>query len=235
MLARAVPQAYAKAHTRDDLIRLGLPRVRRIAFRMARRLPPNIEVDDLISAGTEGLLKAIAAYDSNVNPRFEPYADARIRGAILDELRAADPMTRHGRRRMAEVESAIRTLRQTLSTEPTEEQIAEALEMPLPQYQKLMENLARAPALGRLGEVDPDDVPGKVTTPEGLLEKQQLKASLIASIGKLPQRTQLVLALYYQEECTQAEIGRILSITESRVCQLLGEATVRLRSLMRQT
>ncbi|MEM7446650.1 MAG: RNA polymerase sigma factor FliA [Myxococcota bacterium] len=230
MLGHAVHKVYGRESKRDELVRVGLTRVRRIAFRMARRLPPNVEVDDLISAGTEGLLKAVNAYDEKVNPRFEPYADTRIRGAILDELRAADPMTRHGRRRMAEVEKTIRELRQEYGTEPTEEEISARLSIPLEQFQKLMEHLARAPALGRLGEVEPDEIANAGKDPEGLLEQERLHSKLISAIGKLPQRTQLVLALYYQEECTQAEIGKILDVTESRICQLLGEATARLRS-----
>ena len=93
--------------TRDALIELGLPIVRRVAFRMARRLPASVDVGDLIGAGTEGLIKAADHFDPTAYPRFEPYAERRIRGAILDELRSWDPVTRHGRRRMVEVSKAM--------------------------------------------------------------------------------------------------------------------------------
>ncbi|HEX4354403.1 MAG TPA: sigma-70 family RNA polymerase sigma factor, partial [Polyangiales bacterium] len=89
----------AQDASREDLIREGLPLVRRMAFRMARRLPPNVDVNDLIGAGTEGLLKAVQYYDAERYPHFEPYAKTRIRGAILDELRANDSLTRYGRSR----------------------------------------------------------------------------------------------------------------------------------------
>src|SRR5688500_2483293 len=96
--------------SRDELITRGLPIVRRLAFRLARRLPPNVDVGDLIGSGTEGLLKAIEAYDVSNAARFETYAEARIRGAILDELRGQDALTRHGRRQFGEVTRTIRKL-----------------------------------------------------------------------------------------------------------------------------
>ena len=98
----AAQQKESIRPSRDELIAIGLPIVRRTAYRMARRLPPNVDVGDLIGAGSEGLLKAIESFDFDRYERFEPYADARIRGAILDELRASDSMTRHGRRRLGE-------------------------------------------------------------------------------------------------------------------------------------
>lgn len=216
--------------TREELIRIGLPIVRRCAYRMARRLPPNVEVDDLIGAGTEGLLKAAQAYDPTRYPRFEPYAETRIRGAILDELRANDAMTRHGRRRLGEVSRAIRKLQHGLGRDPNEQEVADELGMELEQYQKLSETLARGPALGRLGDKEPDDVAAKGWDPAAALEDKQLRQQLAKAIGSLPERTKMVLALYYQEECTQAEIGQILGVTESRVCQILGEAAARLRA-----
>lgn len=220
--------------SRDGLITLGLPIVRRMAFRMARRLPPNVDVGDLIGAGTEGLIKAAEAFDPTRHPRFEPYAEARIRGAILDELRSNDSMTRHGRRRLAEVTKTIRDLQQDLGRQPTEEEVAESLGMPLDQYHKLTESLARGPALARLGEVDPDAVASGTFDPSSVLDEKQLKVRLIEAIRTLPERTQMVLALYYQEECTQAEIGEILGITESRVCQILGDCIARLRAKLEQ-
>ncbi len=218
--------------TREQLVASGLAIVRRTAFRLARRLPPNVEVGDLIGSGTEGLLKAIERYDPVRYPRFEPYAEARIRGAILDELRAADAMTRHGRRRLAEVTRAIRKLETELGRSPEEEEVAAELGLPMETYQKLTEDLARGPALGRLGEIDPDDIVSSDDDPVGHIADLELKPRLVAAIQKLPERVQTVLALYYQEECTQAEIGKILGVTESRVCQILGEATARLRAAM---
>ena len=215
---------------RGTLIQLGLPLVRRIAFRMARRLPPRVEADDLISAGTEGLLKAIDNYDPSRTERFESYAESRIRGAILDELRGADAMTRYGRQRATTVARTIRALETELGTAPEPERVAEKLGIPLEQYQEWLVDIARGPALGRLGEVDPDQVESSFIDPCEAYDAAELRTRLASEIGRLPERLQQVLALYYQHECTQQEIGRVLGITESRVCQLLGEAAVHLRA-----
>jgi RNA polymerase sigma factor for flagellar operon FliA len=219
--------------TREELIAVGLPIVRRVAFRLARRLPPNVDVGDLIGAGSEGMLKAIDAWDASRAPSFEAYLDARVRGAILDELRASDVMTRHGRRRLSETARAVRKLEQRLGRSPEEDEIAAELGLSLEDYQKLAEDLARGPALGRLGE-DPDGLRAGTPGPVDDVLGTEQRRRLLAALGKLPVRQQQVLALYYQEECTQLEIGKILGVTESRVCQILGDATVRLRALMEE-
>lgn len=216
---------------RDELIQRGLPIVRRLAFRLARRLPPNVDVGDLIGAGTEGLLKAIEGYDPGHAARFETYAEARVRGAILDELRAQDALTRHGRRQMSAVTRTMRRLETELGRAPEEQEVAAAMGIDLDAYQKLTENLSRAPALANLGALDPDDVAGG-TDSAGEFESRELKTQLMSAIKRLPERTQTVLGLYYQEECTLAEIGEILGVTESRVCQILGDATARLRTAL---
>jgi RNA polymerase sigma factor FliA len=222
--------AYAAQRpSRDELIQRGLPVVRRLAFRLARRLPPNVDVGDLIGAGTEGLLKAIESYDVNNAARFETYAESRIRGAILDELRGQDALTRHGRRQMSEVTRVMRRLEAELGRAPEEQEVAKALGIELEAYHKLAENLSRAPALANLGALDPDDVAGAHDS-AGEFETRELRTQLIEAIQRLPARTQTVLGLYYQEECTLAEIGEVLGVTESRVCQILGDATVRLRA-----
>jgi RNA polymerase sigma factor for flagellar operon FliA len=217
--------------SRDELIERGLPIVRRLAFRLARRLPPNVDVGDLIGAGTEGLLKAIEGYDPGHAARFETYAESRIRGAILDELRAQDSLTRHGRRQMGDVTRTMRKLEAELGRAPEEQEVAAAMGLDLEAYHKLTENLSRGPALANLGALDPDDVAGGSDS-QGEFENRELKVQLMAAIKRLPERTQTVLGLYYQEECTLAEIGEILGVTESRVCQILGDATARLRAAL---
>jgi RNA polymerase sigma factor for flagellar operon FliA len=220
---------------REELIRQGLPLVRRMAFRMARRLPPNVDVNDLIGAGTEGLLKAVQYYDAQRYPQFEPYAKTRIRGAILDELRANDSLTRYGRSRMAEITNTIKELQHRLGRQPAEDEVAARMGIPLEQYQRLTGDLMRGPTLQGLSSVAPDDAESGLATPDALLLDSDLKRRLSAALSKLTDRTQQVLALYYQEECTQAEIGQILGVTESRVCQILGEATARLRAMLEDT
>lgn len=216
--------------SRDELIRKGIPWVRRIAFRIAKRLPPNVDVGDLIGAGSEGLVKAADAFDAARHPRFRAYAEARIRGAILDELRAQDPMTRHGRRRLAEVTRRVRELTLSLGRPPDEIEIADALDMSLEDYRKLAADLAKAPALARTGEIDPDRMGGNTADVHSIAERREQQRMVADAIDQLPERMRMVLALYYQEQCTQSEIGKILGVTEGRVCQILGEAAVRIRS-----
>lgn len=216
--------------SRDELIRMGLPWVRRIAFRIAKRLPPNVDVGDLIGSGSEGLVKAADAFDPARHPRFRAYAEARIRGAILDELRTQDPMTRHGRRRLAEVTRRVRELTLSLGRPPEEAEIADALDMSLADYRKLATDLAKAPALARTGEIDPDRMGGNGADVHSIAERREEKRLVADAIDQLPERMRMVLALYYQEQCTQAEIGKILGVTEGRVCQILGEAAVRIRA-----
>lgn len=221
----------ATVESREDLIRRGLLVVRRLAFRMARRLPPNVDVGDLIGAGTEGMLKAVDGFDPSSGVRFESYITQRVRGAIIDELRVHDALTRHGRRQFGEVTRVVKSLEARLKRMPEEEEIAKEMGMDLESYHKLSENLARGPALQNLGSLDPDDV-GSESDSLSVVETRELKRRLVSAIEKLPARTRQVLALYYQEECTLLEIGQVLGVTESRVCQILGDATVRLRALM---
>jgi RNA polymerase sigma factor for flagellar operon FliA len=154
-----------------------------------------------------------------------------VRGAILDELRGQDALTRHGRRQMGEVTRVMRKLEATLGRSPEEQEVAAALGIELDAYHKLAENLARAPALANLGALDPDDVAG-ASDSAGEFETRELRTQLIVAVKRLPERTQTVLGLYYQEECTLAEIGEVLGVTESRVCQILGDATARLRAAL---
>lgn len=220
----------AKRPVDDAQLQQGIQLVRRISFRMARRLPPNVDVDDLIGAGMEGLLKAFQAFDPQRQIPFDVYAKSRVRGAILDELRAGDTLTRYGRSRMGEITAAVSRLQHSLGREPADQEIADELRMSLEQYQKLAGDLTRAPLLAGLGAVDSDAVEGGMADPGVQYDEREMLRHLAGAIQGLPERTQQVLALYYQEECTQAEIGEILGVTESRVCQLLGDATARLRA-----
>ncbi len=226
--------AYGPKIDRAALVTRGLPLVRRMAYRMARRLPPSVDVGDLIGAGNEGLVRAAASYDPTAAAKFESYAQRRIRGAILDELRSWDSVTRHGRRRMHEVTRAIKKLRAALGRAPEEDEIAKELGLDLAVYQKLNMELARGPMLGRLGQVEPDAVDSGHDDPATLYSQAELRHRLTKAITLLPERTQTVLALYYQEECTQSEIGLVLGVSESRVCQILGEAAARLRALLQR-
>ncbi len=214
---------------RRELIELGTPLVRRLAFRFARRLPRSVQLDDLVSSGMEGLLRAADAYDPARNDRFEPYAERRIRGAMLDELRGADSMTRHGRARATSMRRAEQRLEKTLSRAPTEDEIAKELGVSVERYRQAVCEIASTPSLGRMSEHGADDVASHEPDPATLCAASEQRAQLAAELSKLPPRSLEVVALYYQHECTQAEIGQMLGVTESRVCQILGDALSRLR------
>ncbi|MCS6797409.1 MAG: sigma-70 family RNA polymerase sigma factor [Myxococcota bacterium] len=222
----------ASASRRDDLLRRGLPLVRRIAFRLARRLPPCVDVGDLVGAGCEGLLRAIASYDAARDAAFEAYAEMRIRGAMFDELRRFDPVTRHGRRRMAQIGRTIRALESHLGRPPDDDAVAEALGIDIERYHRVCDDLSRAPALACSGEVDPDSIADPAHEDLEPFDRAYLRSKLTAVIATLPERQRRILVLYYAEQRTQAEIGRLLGITESRVCQVLAESVAQLRILL---
>ncbi|MDQ3034619.1 MAG: FliA/WhiG family RNA polymerase sigma factor [Myxococcota bacterium] len=215
---------------REALVALGLPLVERLSHRLARRLPPNVARGDLAGAGAEGLLRAIEAYDPTRCERFETYAEARIRGAMLDELRSNDSLTRHARRRLGAITRAARAIESEQRRPATDEEIAGALGIELAEYQRVAGELVRAPGLLRAGETDPDLVGSESADPLSELVERELRARLAAAIDALPERTREVVRLYYSEERTQAEIGRALGVTESRVCQILGKAVSQLRA-----
>jgi RNA polymerase sigma factor FliA len=220
--------------SQDELIKIGLPLVRRMAFRFARRLPRNVELDDLIGAGTEGLIRAIRSYEPDQYPVFEPYAKARIRGAMLDELRTSDHLTRYARDRVKEMAKVAAELQRELKRAPTEMEVASRIGISLDEYQRVSAEVEYRPMLGSAESTDPDTIESETADPSEHVERAAVRAQLTEAIAKLPEKYQQALALYYQEECTQIEIGRILGISNSRACQILNEATERLRSLIDQ-
>src|SRR5262245_5177418 len=190
----------SSATRREALVALGLPIVHRLAASFARRLPPNVLVDDLVGAGAEGLLRAIDAYDARRFQTFEPYAEARIRGAMLDELRAGDTLTSYARRRLGGIARAARALQLALGHPPTPEQIAERVGLPFPEYQRIAAELGRGGWLLRAGELDPDEVESAELGPEEMLDATQTRARLAAAFEALPERSREVLVLYYAKE-----------------------------------
>ncbi len=214
-----------------ELVTKGIALVQKVAARFARRLPPNVDISDLIGAGNEGMLQAISSYDPARSARFESYAESRVRGAILDELRAADSLTRHGRRKWTNVSEAIQRLESRSGSTPSALAVATELGMTLDAYHTMSSELARGVALSWLS----DPHAGAATSdddPLAACSDAQLRDRLAELVRELPERTQRVLALYYQHDSTQAEIGILLGITESRVCQLRALAIQHLRAEM---
>lgn len=224
--------ASAPSTCQDELVRQELPLVHALARRMARRLPAHIDVRDLIGAGAGGLLRAAREYDPERTPSFRLYAWLRIRYAMQDELRAFDPVKRCGRRRLLQITRASRELQRSLGRPPTDDEIAHHLDMPLERYQRELGELSIAASAPKASSAALDQLQANNVRLDDALHDTELKRRLTFAIGELPERTQRVLKLYYEEESTQEQIGRALGVTESRVCQILAQATCRLRELL---
>jgi RNA polymerase sigma factor for flagellar operon FliA len=177
------------------------------------------------------MLNAVDAYEQARSPHFEAYAKTRIRGAMIDELRANDLLSRHGRSQASDIDNARHALRHDLGRDPDDTEIAARLRLPLEQYQRLTGELSRRPVLIRLS-IAPVSQPGPASAPDAALWDKDLKQRLAAAIASLPEREQRIIRLYYDEERTQAAVGALLGVSEGRVNQLLTKAAARLRSLL---
>ncbi|MBI4983846.1 MAG: RNA polymerase sigma factor FliA [Rhodocyclales bacterium] len=221
---------------KDQLVIQYAPLVKRIAYHLMAKLPASVQVDDLVQNGMLGLLDAMGRFEEGQGAQFETYAVQRIRGAMLDGLRENDWLPRGVRREMRRVESAIQQLEHQHGRAPTETELAEALGMPLGDYQKLLQD-ARGHQLiyledltGSTEENFLDRNPaGPDLDPLVMLEDANVRQSLVHAIENLPEREKLMMALYYEEDLNLREIGEVLGVTESRVCQLHSQAIARLR------
>lgn len=223
---------------RDQLAKHYAPLVKRIAYHLMAKLPASVQVEDIIQNGMLGLLDAMSRYEEGLGAQFETYAVQRIRGAMLDGLRENDWLPRSLRRDMRRIESAIHTLEQQKGRQPTEGELAESLGMPLPDYQKMLQE-ARGYQLVYFEDFtdgDDDDYLDRHSVGtedldplERLLDKN-MRDVLVRAIGDLPDREKTVMGLYYEEDLNLREIGEILGVSESRVCQLHSQAIARLRS-----
>ncbi|GGW21733.1 RNA polymerase sigma factor FliA [Vreelandella hamiltonii] len=218
----------------SELLTQYMPLVRRQALTLQVRLPASIELDDLIQAGMVGLLEALGRFDAAQGATFATFASQRIRGAMMDELRTRDWLPRSVRRSARAVDETVRRLEQTLGRPPEEVEIARELEMPLSDYQQLLNDTNSGQLLpfeelvADGGEPAGDE--GSANRPfEQLLDEQQ-RHTLIEAIEALPEREKLLMALYYQEEMNLKEVGAVLGVTESRVSQLHSQAVSRLRA-----
>jgi len=212
--------------------------VKYVAGRMAINLPSNVEYDDLVSYGIFGLLDAIEKYDPERNVKFKTYAKTRIRGAILDELRVLDWTPRSIRQKSKQLEKAMLDLEAHLGREPSDEEICAQLGMSLKELHRLYDDTKQSLMMS-LDEGDPEgegNVSRKdfledvhLVTPEKNAERNELKRILAEEITKLSERERLVIVLYYFEQLTSKEIGKILGVSDSRISQLHTKAVLRLR------
>jgi RNA polymerase sigma factor FliA len=225
---------------KDQFVTEYTPLVKRIAYHMMAKLPASVQVDDLIQAGMIGLLDAISRYEGSYGRQFESYAAQRIRGSILDELREADWLPRSLRKKMRQIEAAMRALEQRLSYPPSEQDLAKELNMSLEEYQEALQD-ARGGQLIYYEDFQVDDEDhfldrlcgSKDNEPLDQLLDKNLRELLIDAIDKLPPREKLVMGMHYEQEMNLREIGEVLGVSESRVCQLNTQAIARLRTRLR--
>jgi len=221
---------------REELVQRFVPLVKRIAHHLMARLPASVLFDDLFQNGMLGLLDAMERFEEGLGAQFETYATQRIKGAMLDGLRENDTLPRHLRREMRRIEQAVSTLEQSFGRPPNEAELAEQLGIPIAEYQKTLQE-ARGHQLLYFedfsGQDDEDFLDRHFTNddanPARLLEDQDLRRALIAAIEKLPEREKLMMGLYYEQELNLKEIGEVMGVTESRICQLHSQAISRLR------
>ncbi|MEI6803275.1 MAG: RNA polymerase sigma factor FliA [Burkholderiales bacterium] len=227
---------------RDALIRQYQPLVRRLAHHMMAKLPHSVEVDDLIQVGLIGLTDALSRFEATQGVQFETFATQRIRGAMLDELRDTDWMSRSSRKGQKDIEIAMRRLEHTLGRTPLESEIAREMGLSLADYQALLGKV-RGTQLVYLEDMhgnneDEDNyldrhVADSEADPLNLLRDQRLRSALVSAIKTLPEREQFIMSMYYEQDMNLKEIAAVLDVTESRVCQLHSQSIARLRAKMR--
>jgi RNA polymerase sigma factor for flagellar operon FliA len=228
--------AHSQQHA-NDLVILHEPLVKRIAYHLMSRLPPSVQADDLIQAGMIGLIEASRNFDPEQGASFETYAGIRIRGAMLDEIRRTDWTPRSVHRKAREVAEAVRRIENEKGRDARDVEVAEAMGIPLDDYHKILQDATGCRIFsfedpGTLGEDGFTSPDGQTNQPFEYLQKDDFKQGLAKAIKGLPERERLVMALYYDEELNLREIGEILGVSESRVCQIHGQALIRLRARM---
>jgi RNA polymerase sigma factor for flagellar operon FliA len=220
----------------DELVRRHAPLVRRIAYHLMGRLPASVDVNDLIQSGMIGLLEAARHFATDRGASFETYAGIRIRGAMLDELRRTDWTPRSVHRKSREVAEVIRQIETETGGVAEDAEVMRRLGIGADEYHQILADAACVRLLSLTAADDNEDsavmdVADEVALePAQSIERDDMREALAAAIGNLPEREQLVMSLYYEQELNLKEIGLVLGVTESRVCQIHGQAVIRLRA-----
>ncbi len=229
---------------RDQVIIEYAPMVKYVANRIAMRLPPHIEIDDLISVGVLGLMDAVEKFDSTRGAKFKTYAEFRVRGAILDELRSLDWVPRSVRQKATELDGVMEKLQAKLGRSPEDEEVAAEMGVDLEQFYQTLQSTQNRPMLS-LEDLGIAKESGEQQSlleclagngehdPQTSLRLTELKEIIAKAIDALPEKERLMISLYYYEELTMKEIGEVLSITESRVSQIHSKAVFRLRAKLK--
>jgi RNA polymerase sigma factor for flagellar operon FliA len=230
-------------HNRDELIVSHLPLVKFLVSRIANSLPPHLDQEDLMSAAVIGLITAAERFDPTRGVQFKTFAEQRIKGTIMDELRSQDWLSRSLRDKYKKMERAFASLEQKLGRNPTSEEVAAALQLTLEDYYRMLEEINILSFISLNDSWEDED-----GSPFGLLDvledtrsenaqnqlmARQLMRALGDAIEELPEKERVVITLYYYEELNLKEIGEVLSLTESRISQLHSQAVVRLRAKLK--
>lgn len=227
---------------KNQLLEVHAPLVKKLAHQMKAKLPPSVEVDDLIQAGMIGLLDAVSRYEENHGAQFETYAVQRIRGAMLDELRSSDWLPRSIRQNMRKIEVAMNKLQQKLGRTPLEAEIAKEMKLSLEEYQEML-NEGSGHQLVYYEDFHEKDENehfldryciDEQSDPLQALMNSGFRDAVIRAIEALPEREKILMGLYYEQEMNLKEIGAIMGVSESRVCQLHSQAIARMRSRLRE-
>lgn len=226
---------------KDQQLERYVPLVKRLAFQLAAKLPANVEVDDLIQNGLIGLMEALNRFQE-MGAQFETYATSRIRGAMLDGLRHDDTLPRLLRQEMRKIEKGITEIEQQLKRPPSEAEIAAHLKMPLPQYQKTLQDAKGHQVIyfdDLMNDEEGEDFLERYLedpnqNPADILDSKLFRRELANAIANLPEREKLMMALYYEQDLNLKEIGAVLGVTESRVCQMHSQAVARLRAALQK-
>lgn len=241
-VVRRYQNQQSAAEDRERLILEHLPQVRLIARRIHERLPESVNLDDLVSTGTLGLIAAIDRFDPSHNVKLKTYAEYKIRGAILDSLRGLDWAPRQQRKRSKQIEAAICAAEQRLHRAPSEEEVAKELGVSIEEYHEWLVDI-RGVNIGSLETVSPEGDGRSLLKyisdeeenwPSRLLERSELQRLLADAIEKMPSAERTVISLYYHEELTLREISKIVNLHESRISQLKSQAILRLRAYIQK-
>jgi RNA polymerase sigma factor for flagellar operon FliA len=234
---------FVDIDARDRLVMSHVTLVKALAQRLAQRLPSQVEVSELVSVGVLGLVEAANRYQPSLGVPFDAFARRRIHGAMLDALREVDWAPRSLRRLRRDVDATIARLRHELGREPKEHEVASALQLSPAQYERALEDL-RTLEVATIRQLETTSDDGEtlldvaIDPGEGAavqLERKELRQQLATALATLPERERQILALSYEEELTLAEIGQVLGVSESRVCQLRSLAISRLRATLRDS
>ena len=238
-----MPPMYSTAMSeeeKEEVIKEFLPLIKYTAARLAWRLPPSLTIDDLVCVGLMGLMDALEKFEQG-RSKLKTYAEFRIKGAMLDELRAMDWVPRSLKKRITAVKEAHGELERELGRAPEDEEVAGAMNISLDEYYKTLSDANGSVSLrfedfdangGREGGTDiMECIPDvRAESPFGLVETREQKEMLARLIGELAGKEQLLLSLYYWEEMTMKEIGKVMNLTEGRVCQIHTQALIRLKA-----